>query len=352
MPITSLRAILLCFVLSHKAFAQSKPDFSAVDQFWRIHDMLVRDIAPSDAEWKALLETQGYTLVQRNLGPVIREDIELAFKPSRAKDREQYSPQTSARGARIEHLRLAERQRGALVALRDSLASKTPVEDALKLTQKYLPAGATAMHAPPPVSFALFADDAFSLPDGIVVDLMNAHGDVLVPILAHEFHHSYVYQLSPGAPHDRTGPPRLADLLYVLRIEGIADQIDKPYPFKGWTPAIEAYAKQYNTQYEHAPQTIAALDSLLGELASDQPNEPAVTRRIGGLFWSSGHPLGAYMARTITETFGADSILPGTRDPAAFLRTFASAERARGRRDPFSPASWREIDSLESRYWK
>jgi len=37
--------------------AQSKPDFSAIDGFWRIHDILLRDIGPLEAEWKALLDS-------------------------------------------------------------------------------------------------------------------------------------------------------------------------------------------------------------------------------------------------------------------------------------------------------
>ena len=350
---TSAVIALVCCLVAYSALrAQSKPDFSAIDGFWRIHDLLLRDVEPPEAEWKALLETPGYALVQRNIGPVVREDLELAFRPSRAKDAEQFSPQTSARGGRIAHLRLADRERASLGALRDSLASKTPVADALHVAQQYLPPGATAMHAPPPVSFALFAEDAFSLPDGIVVDLMNAHGNVLVPILAHEFHHSYIYQLSTGAPRDRTGPARLADLLYVMRMEGIADQIDKPYPFRGWSPATDAYATQYNAQYQRAPQAIAVLDSLLLTLATDSSSEAAATQGVRRLFWSSGHPFGAYIARTIIETFGRDSILPGTRSPAAFLRTFAFAKKAHGERDPFSPASWRVLDSLEQRYWK
>jgi putative zinc-dependent peptidase DUF5700 len=70
------------------------------------------------------------------------------------------------------------------------------------------------------------------------------------------------------------------------------------------------------------------------------------------LFWSNGHPNGTYIAREIIETFGVDSLFPGVRDPAAFLRTYAAAERVHGRPAPFSAKTWRVIDALEAKYWR
>jgi len=68
-------ALVCCLVADTALRAQSKPDFSAIDGFWRIHDLLLRDVEPPEAEWKALLETPGYALVQRNIGPVVRARI-------------------------------------------------------------------------------------------------------------------------------------------------------------------------------------------------------------------------------------------------------------------------------------
>ena len=70
------------------------------------------------------------------------------------------------------------------------------------------------------------------------------------------------------------------------------------------------------------------------------------------LFWSNGHPNGVYIAREIVETFGADSLFPGVRDSAAFLRTYAAAERIHARPWPLSPKAWRVISALDARYWR
>ena len=99
----------------------------------------------------------------------------------------------------------------------------------------------------------LFKDDAFSSSGVIVVDLMIAHGDVLVPILAHEFHHSFVNRLSSFVPSAGAEGKSLADLLYTMRNEGIADLIDKPYPFKPFMASFADYAERYNAEYARTP---------------------------------------------------------------------------------------------------
>lgn len=66
---------------------------------------------------------------------------------------------------------------------------------------------------------------------------------------------------------------------------------------------------------------------------------------------SGGHASGAYMAREIVITFGVDSQLPATIDPAAFLRAFAAAERSAGRASPFGPEAMHVVGMLEQRYW-
>jgi len=61
-----------------------------------------------------------------------------------------------------------------------------------------------------------------------------------------------------------------------------------------------------------------------------------------------------YGARVVVlpVTSNVDSLYPGVRDPAAFLRTYAAAERAHGRPGPFSEKTWRVIDTLDAKYWR
>jgi hypothetical protein len=329
-------------------------DFTAFDRFWRIADILSRDAEPSEADWRSMLETPAYRLVQTNLGPVIREAMEATFRPSRRADFARATGAMNNAGMVASHLARVVAERRDLEAFRDSLGRANVIQDAIAIAARYLPAGATATGSPPPVSAALFIDDGYSLPDGIVVDLLNVRHLNLAINLAHEFHHSYVNRMArPLPPGSESAPDAaLGHALYDLRNEGIADQIDKPYPMRSPNAGLADYVAQYNAEYPRTPQRLAELDSLLIAVSRDRARMPAVSGRAAHLFWSNGHPNGAYIAREISETFGMDSLRAATRDPAIFLRVYASAERRHGRPDPFSTEAWSVIDELDTKYWR
>ena len=337
--------------------AQSTPpaglDFSGVDQFWKIVDILLSGGEPTEAQWQVLLSTPGYRLAETNLGPVIRNDLEITFSPSHRAQFARLSTGTDDRALRLTHLAQANRERSVLIALRDSLARGTPIADAIALAAKFLPPGATSRGQPPLVAFALFKDDAYSLPQGVVIDLLYIRSTPLVLTLAHEFHHTFTNRLNRALPADSMAPDgAIRDALYSARNEGIADQIDKPHPWRSPTPGLAEYTAQYNAEYARTPATLQRLDSLLTVIADAPSTMEELGMTAGMLLWSNGHPNGAYMARAIIDTFGVDSLYPGVRDPAAFLRTYAAAERAQGRPEPFSAKSWRVIDALDTKYWR
>jgi hypothetical protein len=316
-------------------------------------DILSTDTEPSEAQWHALLSTPGYRLAESNLGPVMRQDLEITFRPSRRSELARLTADSSDHALRLEHLALAARERPALVALRDSLSRGTPIADGVALAAQFLPPGATTRGKPPLVAFALFKDDGFSLPQGVVLDLLYASKTPLVPNLAHEFHHTYVNRLNrPAPPGPAAADAAIRDAVYHARNEGIADLIDKPYPFTNPIPAMAGYVARYNAEYARTPATLRRFDSLLTLIADDSGKMDDLGMTAQMLLWSNGHPNGAYMAREITETFGVDSLFPGVRDPAAFLRTYAAAERAHGRPAPFSVKTWRVLDALDAKYWR
>ncbi|HEY2824066.1 MAG TPA: DUF5700 domain-containing putative Zn-dependent protease, partial [Gemmatimonadales bacterium] len=175
-----------------------------------------------------------------------------------------------------------------------------------------------------------------------------------VTMLAHEFHHSYVARLARPLPagHDSFPDDALRATLQRLRDEGIADQIDKPHPFRSPNPGLADYARQYNAEYARTPDAIRRLDQLLTSVADDPSSLKGREMDVQMLFWSNGHPNGAYMAREIQETFGVDSLRAADLDPAVFLRIYAAAERQHGRPAPLSAGAWRVIDGLDRRYWR
>jgi len=332
-------------------------DFSAVDQFWRVVDILTRNGDPSDSQWQALLATPGYQLAQMAIGPVIKEDLELAFKPSRHVAFDSLTKLPNDRAGRLTHLVRAASLRRQLGAYRDSLARSAPIADAVRAAARFLPPGATKMGEPPLVAFAIFRNDGYSLGPGVVVDLLNAYESDLVLFLGHEFHHTYVERVQQSAlgggprPDDAVDRP-LRMSIAALRNEGIADLVDKPFPLTWANPVRATYVKRYNDEYAKTPETLRQLDSLLEVVADDSTQMTAAGQRARTLLWSNSHANGAYVARTVYEQFGIDSLYPAMSNPAALLRTYTAAVQAKGSPPPFTPKAWRVIESFERRYWR
>lgn len=342
---------------SRSALPATGLDFSGVDRFWRVASLLVMDSEPSGAQWRALLASPGYELARRNI-PNLRDDIDLALKPSRHAEYLRASAGGDDHALSLAHIALAYQRRQELQAYRDSLARGAPIADALALAAQYLPPGATRNGAPPLVAFAIFKDDGYSFPEGIVVDLLYARssslgGTPLTRNLAHEFHHTFVNRMARHSARGTAAGPdaAVADAFYNMRNEGLADLIDKPFPFHASTPGLTGYAARYDSEYLATPATLHSADVLLRAMARDSlPGD--LDMQASMLFWSNGHPNGAYLAREVYEVFGVDSLYPAARDPLALLRTFRWAEQKRGRSDPFSAEAWRELDRLDDRYWK
>jgi hypothetical protein len=351
-------AAVASFVGAQSAPAKTGVNFSSIDQFWRIADMLVKDIEPSEADWQAMLTSTGYRL-SLQVVPTTRNDMEIALKPSRRHEFDSVTTNNKDHpddASRVRHIAGAYTHRTALDRLRDSLSRSLPIPAAVKLAARFLPPHATERVDPPLVAFAIFRDDGYSLgPEGVILDLdrVYQHGG-LTMFLAHEFHHSYVSALSKIArpsPNDPAG--LLVNTLNALRNEGIADLIDKPYPVSYPNDSLMSlYAARYNEAYARTPQVIHSIDSLLVITANDSTQLLAVGRRVQQLLPSSGHYNGSYIAREIYETFGADSLFPGEQSQFAFLRTYASAEKKRGNPPPFSPTSLALFDALERKYEK
>ena len=333
-------------------------DFSGVDRFWPIVDILSKDGEPTDAQWQALLGTPGYRLAQMAIGKVVREDLELAFKPSQRAVFDSLTALPTERAFRLEHLARAPELRPQLDAFRDSVSRSAPIIEAIRTAQRFLPPGATSVGEPPLVAFAVFRDDGYSLGPGVIVDLIHAYESNLVLFLAHEFHHAYLSLAQEKTMPDRSGQPDRPDefplrsAIQALRNEGLADLIDKPHPLTTTNPVRATYVTRYNDEYAKTPATLHQIDSLLVAIAADSTQMAPAGQRVRTLLWSNAHPSGAYVARTIYEQFGVDSLFPAVTSPVAMLRTYAAAERARGHAAPFSPAAWRVLESFEKTYWR
>ena len=328
-------------------------DFSALDQFWNIADLLVKDAEPPEDAWRSMLSSVGYRL-STMVVPTTRSDLEIALRPSRQAEFDSLIKGTDDRASRLKHLAGVVKHRAAVARYRDSISRSLPVQEAIALAARFLPPHATEGKDPPLVAFAVFRDDAYSLgPQGVVIDIEHVtNNGGLTLTLAHEFHHSYLADVAEiGRPPSDDPAFALMNALNGMRNEGIADLIDKPYPLSyPKAPGMARYAESYNAAYAKTPTVIHSIDSALAVAADDSTKMAEAGRRVQQLLPSNGHFNGSYVAREIYESFGVDSLYPGVRNPFAFLRTYSAAEKKRGNPPPFSTKATALLDGLERKY--
>lgn len=322
-------------------------DWSSVDEFWRMVDTLSRGIDPQRSQWRALMATPGYRIAMIS-HPEIQRLIDITFRPSRRAERDSILRRHTEDSATIAHLMDVGAARAELVRFRAQLEPHVldTIAAAVKNAARFLPPGG-ADHVTPLVTITFFAEDGYSQQPGIVLDLYHVRDNGLTDFLSHEFHHAFASRF------DRVRAPagayaRLYQPLRALRSEGIADMIDKPHPLTG-PPSMQWYVTAYNTAYDATPARLKTLDSLLVAAAADSSVANSAADKARTLLPYNSHPNGAYMARTILETFGVDSLIAGVYSPFRFIRLYAAAERKRGHAPPFSAASLALFDAFEAR---
>jgi len=326
-------------------------DWSSIDQFWMAVDTLSRDIEPSPAQWRALLISPGYRIATIS-HPNIGRAIEIAFKPSRRAQRDSVLARRSEDSATVSHLLDVAAAREDLqrfrVALQPFVADT--IAYAIRNASRFLPPGATN-RAAPLITFCIFASDGYAQEPGIVLDLYHVRENGLGDFLSHEFHHHYASVFDRTTYGSGGGDTRFYQAIRQLKNEGIADMIDKPHPLVT-TPGMKWYGDAYNAAYEKTPATLKVVDSLLVAAGSDSAKLVDNGTRAQRLLIYGSHPNGAYMARTILDTFGRDSLVATIPSAFAFVRMYEAAEVKRGNPSPFSAAGHTALGAIENRHLK
>ena len=326
-------------------------DWTAIDQFWMAVDTLSRDIDPSYAQWRALVLTPGYRIAVLSHQNV-RRAIELAFKPSRRAERDSVLRRSSQDSSMIAHLLVAAAARDELVRFRRTLQPVVAdtIAFAVKNASRFLPPGAVN-HPAPLVTFTMFASDGYSQEPGIVLDLYHVRENGLGDFLSHEFHHSFGGSLDRSTFGPNSADTRFYQAIRQLKNEGIADMIDKAAHPLVTPPGMKWYADSYNAAYDKTPATLKVLDSLLVAGSDSAKLVDAGTRAQRMLIYGS-HPNGAYMAHTILDAFGRDSLIATVPNPFAFVRMYEAAEARRGNPSPFSAGGRTALSAMETRHLK
>lgn len=331
---------------------RSGSDFSGLDRFWGMVDTLTRGIAPSSHLWRGLLGRPAYRLVLRGDDDLERQ-IDIAFRPSHAPDRDSLTRTAGRDSAIIAHLIDAGKHRAELVAVQKAL--ETTIADtiaaAVRNASRFLPPNTVTARRPAPfVGFALFFNERVAQDEGFVLDLLDARTIDLTAFLSREFYQRYVTAIAPDA-----APPNETDgLLYhairQLRNEGIGDMTGTPYPLKPRSAGDSVYAASYNAAYARTPMVLRSLDSLLAAAYEQPADRGEIGTAAQQLLVDDSRPNGAYMAREVLDTYGADSLVAAATNPFRFIRMFTAAEQQHGHPAPFSAKAVAMLDVMEKRW--
>jgi len=332
-------------------------DLSGVAQFWAIADTLAADRTPTEAQWRRMFSTRAYRyLIDVNRRErVLRTFLPLAFMPSRREARERaLGDGTYESRAYLAHFVEARSKRAELQAFAARLPRQHVLDRAVARAAALLPPGATETIAPPPVSFAIFEPDAFgSADDGIVVDLLFATRVDVVNLIAHEAHHYFLQAMFPVRALDRDRDDyALVHALNQLRLEGVADEIDKADILDAAADRADQQETRtrYRQLYSESAVRLAQIDALIAAVADDPSLLKTNGQRVWDLLPNGGHPQGFFMATQIERALGRAALVTAIASPFEFVRIYnrAAARLADPQRYPvFSASAMRTIDSLE-----
>lgn len=328
-------------------------DFSGFYLFGSLADRLESGMEPSSADWDALFSTPGYAALTQSefKRETLVDRLRLACLPSRAAERE--AMLAEHKSMMLAHFAEARQRWPELLKTASRLASTPLQAEAAALACDHLPVTRlggreSALMAPPPVSFLIFAKDARGYVP-VVMDVVMAaelsERDLLL-MLAHEFHHNYRNRILAYHPDESpAGTEALIWILDQLQAEGCADLINVPEMiYRPDAPAV--HGQMYRDGVAAAPVFLAQFDEALAQLAATRAAEPtgtdAVAQRqaacqaLRQALPMAGHPTGYYMATTIVDAGLERQLVENIGDPFAFVELYDQAARQLGRPD-FSP---------------
>ena len=354
-------------------------DVSGVKEFWKIVDILQKDIDPSPETWKTLFDTPGHNALRREFKDAffIRY-FQAAYMPGKAQlQKGILAKAENATGwfnswfpkAELEALDWTLKNREKVISKMHSLEFYPYTEKAVNELLKYLPE--TEVNDYPNVSFVIFNDSRGYDPVVISLNLLakeeaelsdetirklKAQGHTKewphVLYFAHEFFHFYRAKKSDFRfPGQNSDDYTIVWILDQIENEGIADQINvkQLYYEDGCLTDSEAAQKTYEQQ-KIAPEELRELDDILAGI-HDHPNwKYGLGQQARKTITRSGHAAGFYMSNVILKHFPTNELARIARNPFQFFRLYNRAAKLERNVPVFSDKAIALIAGLEKQY--
>lgn len=357
-----LITVLSSMAITSSCFAQSV-DFSAIDRFWPIYDLLKYDRQPSLEQWDALFESPGLAALEEreHRRQALKRAYQLSYMPSKQDSFSLVVEGGGFLGHILPHLVRIPVIRDTLATFQSRLRSTDLLGEALQLAQGLLPDGLTQQHAPPPIAFVFFARDGRGYPHIIVADLLNImKSRNRTGFFAHELHHyyrNYVTELNGEFDDDDY---YLMYVLINLEEEGIADLLDKAdlptltaAELKMQIPDMgrRDFFERYRRHYAEANEWLEQIELVFQRVAESPYLSAQEGKKLHGELPIGGRPIGAFMASVIIGKLGRDRLIEVVGDPFGFWRRYNEAAAASGEdAHVLSGQAMGLLNRLETRY--
>jgi hypothetical protein len=352
-------------------------DFTGIEEFWKIVDILKADKNPTEEQWQALFKTSGYAeLIQREFKPdYFKNAMRAVYMPSQKSLAEELVQEDKKKGGFfawytplvIEGFRSAGRDRDWIQSRVKELKTYPYLEKAAEEALRFLPEAQAEDY--PAVAFIIFNDSRGYEPliiglsekeelSPAELDCLHSRGrDKHWPFvlhLAHEAFHLYRDRIQEfNFPESNSPDYSIVWILDQIENEGIGDMINRAQLyfddscFNG-TEEAERYRKEQEVQ----PSIIRIMDTILKEMAVNLSLVGQLARQLRSFVPQSGHPTGFFMARVIVDQFGQEALVRIVRNPFKFFYLYNEAARKDGQVPFFSDQSIDFIKGLESKYAK
>jgi len=350
-------------------------DFSGIDEFWKIVDVLQADQEPTEEQWQAMFETPGYAeLIRREFKPnYFKNAIRAVFMPSQKKLAEELILADKEKGGFIawytplviDGFRNAGRDRDWIQTRIKELKSYLYLENAAEEALQFLPEEKAEDY--PAVAFIIFSDSRGYTPliiglsekDEPSSDELNCFHSQgrdkhwpFVLHLAHEAFHLYRGKKKEFQFPDTNSPDYpVIWILDQIENEGIGDLINREQLyFENGCFVKSEQAARYRKEQESQPSNIRIMDAILKEMAVNTSLIGQLGKQLRSFIPQSGHPTGFFMARVIAKHYGKGELVKIVRNPFKFFYLYNQAAKKSQKAPILSDETVAFIKMLESKY--
>ncbi len=350
-------------------------DFSGVEEFWKIVEILKADKEPSEQNWQVMFETPGYAeLIRREFKPdYFKHAMRAVYMPSQKSLAEELIQRDKKKGGFfawytplvIEGFRNADRHRDWIRSRIKELRSYPYLKKAAEEALRFLPEEQTEDY--PAVAFIIFHDSRGYTPLIIGLsekeDLSPAQSDCLhrqgrdkhwpfVLHLAHEAFHLYRDKKQEfDFPESNSPDYPIVWILDQIENEGIGDLINREQLYYDDGCFVETdRAEMYRKEQEAQPSIIRIMDAILKEMAVKSSLIGHLGRQLRSFIPQSGHPTGFFMANVIVRQYGKEALVKIVRNPFKFFCLYNEAARKDKQAPVLSDQAVDFIKRLESKY--